>query len=381
MSLSKSFSQIPAVAPYPPKLKGKLSTYHSEIINYAMKHYSGTKDFKMQIAALMNTVSAMVISGDTMPSTWPASNPFDGIELQDPTDLKSNLGNLFIDWRTVNWDIEEVADITTEFMKNYMKASPKLSQYANNSVTASSNITIPTPKESLYIRPPIYPQFDITKPWLNVNHNGAQYTIYSTLPIVPKTQSQISVTTNVGYMTSQDLLNLFPNQVIHTRAPAMYDPVEGLEYDENLGAIFPINGFTMKQIKENIIKYPHFYKLQRVIGENITSFYSHIEIDGTLYNTLDIWDKLLEIKDIPKTSEYIKEYVVRRYLLERDSGMLHKYPIFGSLDPFLTLFMPASLYIKYGFSDPEELAKSCVTSRVQYKRTRNPIIRAVYNLP
>ena len=73
----------------------------------------------------------------------------------------------------------------------------------------------------------------------------------------------------------------------------------------------------------------------------------------------------------------IYEYVVRKYLMDIEyKGAEFKYPIFGTLDPYLTLFMPVSEYTNRGF-DAVELAKKCVQSRVSYKQSRSPILRRI----
>jgi hypothetical protein len=114
----------------------------------------------------------------------------------------------------------------------------------------------------------------------------------------------------------------------------------------------------------------------REIDGKQCSFYSHIEIDGKLVNILDIWDELPESQIIPKQADFIKEYVVRRYLLERDiDGIKHKYPMFGDLDPFLTLPLTIADYKDFGYTDAVKLARQCVASRVNYKVSRNPIVR------
>lgn len=117
-----------------------------------------------------------------------------------------------------------------------------------------------------------------------------------------------------------------------------------------------------------------------MVNGEIESFYSTIEINGEIHNILDIWDSLPDAKRMPKSSEYIKEYVARRYLLERDIKHIdHKYKMYGSLDPFLTLFTTSDMYKDFGYTDSLEIAKCCVRSRVNYKQTRNPIIRMVQN--
>ena len=57
----------------------------------------------------------------------------------------------------------------------------------------------------------------------------------------------------------------------------------------------------------------------------------------------------------------------------------HRYPMYGTLDPYLTLFMPASDYASLGYLDATELAKKCVEARVSYKQSRNPVIRRLKN--
>ena len=181
-------------------------------------------------------------------------------------------------------------------------------------------------------------------------------------------------------MRDNELLNLFPNQFIRTRAPVMYERYTGMDYDSQLGCLFNIgNGkYTREQLIDNIIKYPHIFKLMRPTNDEYVynSFYSEIEIDGQLYPIKEVWKDLDDTVYIPFKSEFVKEYVVRRYLLERDiDGIEHKYPFYGSFNPYLTLFMPFADYAKRGYNDPIELAKACVKCRVDYKQSRNPIIR------
>lgn len=362
------FTQLTEKLPYPPRFKAAISTYHADIISYAVSHFKDKADFKSNVIRAMNSISCIIVRGDTAPILQ-SDNPLKEIHTIDDEICIDTLGNLYIDYRKVKWDIEE----TTESVELPKPVRATFSDCAN---------TEPTPKEDLYLKSPIVPLFDIEKPWLNVEKDGEIYTIYTSLPIIPETQREISVTTNINLMTKSDLMRLYPNQFIRTRASCMYEPIANLDYDEDIGIIPQIDGFHFEQIRNNIIKYPHFYKLKRKIDDKFVSFYSHIEINGVLYNTLDVWDTLPESKILPKTTEFIKEYVVRRYLLERDEkNIKHKYPLFGSLDPFLTLFTTPVGYKKLGIYDAEDTARQCVSARVQYLQTRNPILRKVYNLP
>lgn len=365
------FTQITDKLPYPPKIKAKLSTVHADIVNYVLSHFHDSARYKSNVISLLNTISVTIFSGDTIPLNWSPTDPFKNIEFIDDELAKSILDSLYIYDKNIMWDIQE-----SETEKD-MQHNP--SNIKAKNPTKSDKLT---PKEDLYIRSPTFIQFDVSKPWLSMKKDGEQYTIYTSLPIIPKNQRDISITTNIDLMTKSDLINLYPNHFIKTRAVNMYEKNNDLPFDEKLGVILPINKFTCDQIKENIIKYPHFYKLKRKVHNKFVSFYSNIEIDNSLYNTLEVWDSLPESKLIPKTTEFIKEYVVRRYLLERDIYKIkHKYPLFGSLDPFLTLFTTPADYIQFGFTDIEYLARRCVTSRINYLQTRNPILRKVYDLP
>ena len=67
--------------------------------------------------------------------------------------------------------------------------------------------------------------------------------------------------------------------------------------------------------------------------------------------------------------------MVRRYLLEEEAGVVHKYPMYGTLLPYLTLFMPPEEYIRRGYKDTLNIAKQCVASRVSFKQSRNPVLK------
>ena len=179
-------------------------------------------------------------------------------------------------------------------------------------------------------------------------------------------------------MRDRDFLNLFPNHVMHTRRPAMYEKVDGLYYDTDIGTILPIEGYTLEQCIDNVIKYPHLFQLKRFVKNEWVMFSSYIEINGELLPSVSAWNDIPDSNKIPAHPEYIYEYVLRRYLLERDIGKVyHKYDLWGTLDPFLTLFAPADWYAKHGYKDSLDIAKKCVDSRVSFLRSRNPIIRKI----
>lgn len=232
----------------------------------------------------------------------------------------------------------------------------------------------PTPKEDLFIVTPKYPRVgDVDSRYGNV---------HVSLPRVPLRQCDVSCTTDPDKLTSSELLNLYPNRLVQTRSPLMYKPKENITLDPDFGLLVPVDGFTDAQVRDCIIRYPHIFKLKRIGPDGVTqSFYSHIEIDGELVDTLEAWSFLPEAKlfdfDSMETRqeqvEFMKEYAIRRYLLERDvKGVKHKYEVVGDLPEFVTLFMPASMYKREGYGDAVELARQCVRARVQYLVSRNP---------
>lgn len=235
-------------------------------------------------------------------------------------------------------------------------------------------------KEDLFIQGPKVPRFDVNAPFLYQVDGNDILAIYTTLPLVPTKQCEISCTTDVNLFSDSDLLKLYPNKFIPTRSDVMYDrnlaEKYSLEYDDMLGILIPIQGFTMKEIRDNIIEYPHIFKLMKRVDNSSVNFYSTVEMQGELHKITEVWGELGDTKRLPKSKDFMKEYVVRRYLLERDRlEITHKYPMLGSLDPFLTLFMSSDDYLKYGYYDKLGMARSCVNSRVEYHRSRNPILR------
>ena len=365
------FTQIPNELKYPPAIRSKLSTIHSDIISWAVDNFQGTYKERRAIIQIMNSISYICLSGDSVPDNWNSSDPLVNSPVVDDYICRNYLGDVYILEKNVVWDIEKT-NLSPSKTESFNTKHPiKLAELSDD--------VLPTPKEDLFIQSPKIPRFDKHKVWLSGYIGDELFEIYESLPLIPTKQNEIAVTTDVNRFTKSDLLKLYPNCFIQTRAACMYRPVEHITLHPQFGLLIPIDGFSEDQVLNNIIEYPHLYKLYRLIDDNLVSFYSSIEIDGILYNVSDIWEELPESSVIPYSPDFIKEYVTRRYLLERDvKHMNHKYPIFGDLSSFLTLFMPKEDYESLGY-DVEELAKQCIMSRVKYKRSRNPVIRRLNN--
>ena len=365
-------------------VKGKLSELHALLITHVASNFRNTKKYKQMVVDSLNLITYAVYASEPLPFDWSPSRPFDNLPKIDRDMIEETLGDIMLTIDGIQWDLKPAFADTEESPESEVVPAKLESVKVPNPIARSKTVVsatdadpvAPTHKQDLYIQPPNIPQFDYSKVWMSGVEGADKLVIYTTLPEIPTKQNEISCTTDVTKMRYSELMQLYPNRVINTRSAVMYEPYPGIELDDKLGLILPILGFTRDQLIDNIIKYPHIFKLTRLVDGQFLSFYSSIEIDGELHDTLQIWDSLPESNSIPKQAEFVKEYVVRRYLLERDVKKIkHKYPLFGTLDPFLTLFMTTTDYINRGYTDVESIAKSCVLSRVSYKQSRNPVIR------
>lgn len=396
------FTSLSDKHPVPKNIKGKASELLSIIITYGSDNYNNTKRMRDSLLKACNVITYSLIANEPLNRDWLTTNPLENIPEIDDTIMREKLRNLYLSDKDVEWDLRAV-DVQAVpvlpkpksapvIVPKFEEKRPKLNR--SHQVTSSvisetvektstkkkketeKSYDVPTNKTDLYLQGPSVPQFDNKSIWMQGQVGYDKLVIYESLPKIPTKQTEISVTTDVSKMTRVELMNLYPNCFIKTRHEKLYEKLKLAGYDSTLGVLLPVERFTNAQIKDNIIKYPHLYKLTRSIDGQLVSFYSYIEIEGELHRVLDVWDSLPESKVIPKEPEYIKEYVVRRYLLERDIlGMKHKYPMFGTLNPYLTLFMPADDYIKYGYTNVNDIVIQCVNSRVCFKQSRNPVIR------
>ena len=387
------FLQLTSKLPYPPTVKAQLSTAHSNLIEQLIKQFDGTRKSKEHIIHVVNCITYMYMSGDSLPTTWNIKDPLHTYTECADDDLESNIGECFLHQKDVDWvdvkitfnsdsnSVNSVNSVKDEdkpvtHIDEPVKEVPKSEPVTISATGFTQSSIVHTHKSDLYIQPPVVPRFNTSEAFASGVVDGTPFVVYPSYPEIPTKQNEISATTDVNRMTDSELLNLFPTEFIRTRAECMYEEHPGIKCDSQLGLILPIKGYTEKQLRDNIIKYPHIFKLMKCVEGSFESFYSTIEIDGQLHKISEVWENLPESKSIPYTKEFVKEYVVRRYLLERDIKHIdHKYKIFGSLDPFLTLFAPADFYVFAGYKKPVELAKSCVIARVNYKQSRNPVLR------
>lgn len=405
------FTDIPEKYAIPRQYRSKQNEVHTAVVIYVYSNYKDTKKFRQKVVDVLNSLTYCIIDGVLPSMNWKTSDPINTAPELDMEEVEKTLGDFYLVPDAIEWDMIPASEIPEDDLRNpnlavsisspvqEIKSNPEpiVATQVPSSILVTPVVNRPlrdakkgqpreakktsskvTQKEDLYIQPPKCPRFDINKVWMAIQVGGDNLVIYTTLPEIPTKQNEISITTNVDSMTDSELMALYPNQLIHTRNPAMYIKYSGLDYDEDLGSIFPISGFSKEQIIDNIIRYPHLFRLRKVGPNNeLSTFFHSIEINGELFPIQDIWDNLPDAKLIPRDSEFIKEYVIRRYLLEEQAGIPHKYKMAGNLGPFLTLFMPPNKYIEKGYTDTIGIVKQCVISRVCYKQSRSPILRRI----
>lgn len=383
------FYDIPDRIKYPANCQAKLTDLHNEIIQYTSDNFSSKVSFKRSVIKAMNTVSYLLISGDTIPSGWKPQNLTSGLPDISEDSLKSKLKNCYVPQTSIDWsELVEADNDSIDPSINKDNESVRIdSEFSFKQIENSEQFAAVSHSEpeDLYLQGPLIPQIDTSKIYASGEIDGTKLVIYHSLPIVPTRQCEISVTTDVSLLSERDLMKLYPDRRFYTRNSDLYRKVDGLYYEEGLGCVLPIKDFSRSQIIDNMIKYPHLENILRLgksaSGAKYVEFWKFIEIGGELHRTKDIWDSLPESSFIPKSKFFMEEYVIRRYLLERDvEGINHRFKMFGSLDPFLTLFMDSDSYIRYGYKNVVEIARQCVCSRVSYKKSRNPILRRLGEL-
>ena len=384
-----NFLQISDKLPYPASNKADLSTKHTEIIDYAISNYDGSFSFRRKITHLMNLVSYHVLENNTSALHLLSSGDPFLIESYDVDEdiLKSKLGKMYlqdkqIDWRgltpvqNVSPTVESNDDGIPENISSDVETPSDFKPIATSIKSTTSSKFDTTDKSDLYIQYPIVPRFDTSKVIARGVVDSCEYRVYYTEPAIPTRQCEISATTDINLMSDSDFYKLYPKQFIRTRSPNMYVPQVNMGYHDKLGAIFPVSGYSESQVLDNIVRYPHLYKMFRNVNGNPVTMYRDIEINGELYPISDVWKELPESNVIPYNVDFMKEYVVRRYLLERDIGKVeHRYPIWGEFGEFLTLITTPKEYSSWGYKDTLEMAKTCVSSRVNLKISRNPVLR------
>ena len=385
------FTELVDRYPYPLKVKSELSLYFSKLFEFGCNHYDGTRDFKRRLIHAFNVTTNWMNNYCVSLMFKEPIRLSNFYNVPHSENLESILGEYYIRESDIEWDIDIVESDYAECYIDLREWESSNSESVDNSVETVNNLkevtessveTIlnPTPLEDLSIKGPPVPFFDVNSIYREGIVNGNHYVIYRSLPLIPTKQCEVTLTTEVDSMSESDLMNLYPNVKLQVRNELFNERIDGLDYDEFVGSFIKIDGFSRDQLIDNIIKYPLIEFLEREGKSNRepkwVDFWKFIEIDGQLHKTTDVWDSLKDTRGLPKTKPIIAEYVIRRYLLERDVKHIdHNYKPWGTLDKFLVLYMPCDMYIKHGYKNVVDIARQCVESRVSRIMSRNPIIR------
>ena len=268
-------------------LKAILSDAYASVITYVISHFDGTMAYKQTVVRVLNLLTYYAYASEVAPSNWLRENPFVNIPDIDDDQVQEVLGDIYLTVDAIEWDVQPIDSAVfagTSFRPVGIQPG------VIKSVQPSRDMSVKeTPSTDLYIQAPEIPQFDISKPWVQKQCGSDLMTIYTTLPEIPQRQRDVSITTDINKMSDEDLLRLYPNHIVHTRAPIMYTPQTNMDYDKDLGVILPIDDYSREQIVDNIIRYPHLYKLARAQNNELVSFYAYMEINGQLVDTLEVW--------------------------------------------------------------------------------------------
>ncbi len=338
---------------------------------YANKHGDSLVSFKFTTS----NVVEYLMNGEF--SIFDYSDIFD-------FEVKQDLKQDFVEYKDVSFQFDSNSPNTSQFLSQFLHSNNQVNT-KNSSKNSNDERILETSDywiQSVRLDFPTIPQPDVKNKVHHEIYGNYEYCVYGESNI-PWNQSQITALTNVNEFSDDDILNLFPKVRLYTRSQYMYQEYENLDYDDNLGVIFNISGYTTDQIKQNIIEYPHLDLLDREVkikGKTTTlPFWKHIEIDGEILSTISVWDSLDDTKVLPKTESFMNEYVVRKYILDRTvKGYEHIYPMRGTLLPFLTLIAPPEFYVSLGY-DPLEIGRKCVIARQSFKFSRNPILKILGN--
>lgn len=428
-----NLSQLTDCYDLPSKYKSRLAKSFKYVYESVCHNYRDTHAYKQSVVSSLNKLAYIILKDDVLPITWLIDHPLENLPEISENELQEVLKEYYLTPDSICWDIntdnmyypetieaineanenikeqrqrELSADHQVKFVSQAFnrplssRNSSLIDEVSNNPLSLQSSDQVDmnsayksTSFDDLLLEQglPYIPRFDSSKIWLNaIDEKGEQFIIYKSIPEIPQRQCQITVSTESYQLIPSELMQLFPNKVMRMRHHSMYEHYDNypeLEYDEDLGVIFPVSGFTKQQVIDNIIKYPDIINISPGrIGRNTRAlssddplvwvpFETFIEIDGELTKvTASLWNELPELNCLPYTLAFKQEYVIRKYLLERDNGVRHNKELFGTLYPFITLFMPIKKYIERGYTDIDNIVMKCVKSRVSYHRSRNPIL-------
>lgn len=384
---------------------GQISTCWADYIDKFVELYTGTLSEKRKMLGVLNSVAYDTVSQNVLTLKIEDIHSLSDIKSfvcpYSENEMKSLLGSAYLEFHNIIWDIEPhiSTDVNSISVKSNADKSTPLDKFdtsqsikipealtaeiradVDSKVISESVSQYRSTRDDISLKFSEFPCFDPQKIWgYGKDAAGRIMPIFTTLPEIPKVQNDISITTDVAKMSTSELINLYPDHLIKVRRDEMYEHIQGFDYDEDVGFIPHITGFTREQVVDNIFKYPQFnFMYRRVNGERV-SFMKYIEVDGELIPLSEAINIVEDMQNLPDSNVFYWDYTVRRYLLERDYDTCqHRYPIIGTFGPWMTLFAPPDVYIQRGYTDTEALARKCVINRVLFYQTRNPLLKEMF---
>jgi hypothetical protein len=298
--------------------------------------------------------------------------------LPDSHDLDNSVDLL------MNEDFEHVAPQTIDMYVNensfqdYDSIVNRYGRLTNGKIKYIEDIR--STEVCLSLSPNVH-RLDDSKVWKVVNlPDGRTMTFYKSIPEVPELQYHVNVTTDPSIIKDSDYIHLFPTEDLKPRFEWMYKEIDNCYYHPAIGSVLPIEGYTEEQCIDNVIKYPYLTGLNRRYDDERgrVPLWAEVEVDGKLVYALKVWDTLSVSKLLPHSRKIVCEYFYRKYLLDRDyhPERIH-FPVEGVIRPYLMLFLTEDTYTSLGYLDHLSMSKQCVQSRIDYIRSRNPILRQI----
>lgn len=366
---------------------GIMCSKASELVSSVTSNFTGSRLQKRRIVDIVNSQNTAICLGDTFTYDESYLNEFHSIYSDD--EMKKVLGPVYLSFDSVTWDIDISDDVVKSYSNDDSNESNgskdnhlvrSISKKLDSDNTSMEYGEYNTSREDISFQFPKFPRFDPKQIWgLCEDDGGRVIPIYKSLPEIPEKQNQITITTEWETMTDSEFMRLYPDHTINTRRDEMYIKRPGYDYDDLVGFVPRISGFSRDQVIDNIIKYPQFNFMYRYVNGKRVSFMKHIEVDGKLLTIDEALNEVDDMKLLPDNKVFYWDYIVRRYLLERDNCLIdHKYPLLGYFHPFITLFTTPSIYKSRGYDDVLDMAKQCVRCRVLFYQSRNPLTRRLF---
>lgn len=298
--------------------------------------------------------------------------------LPDSHDLDNSVDLL------MNEDFEHVAPQTIDLYVNensfqdYDSIVNRYGRLTNGKIKYIEDIR--STEACLSLSPNVH-RFDDSKIWKVVNlPDGRTMTFYKSLPEVPELQYHVNVTTDTSIIKDSDYIHLFPTENLKPRFEWMYKQIDNCYYHPAIGSVLPIEGYTEQQCIDNVIKYPYLTGLNRRYDDERgrVPLWAEVEVGEELVYALKVWDTLPVSRLLPHSRKIVCEYFYRKYLLDMDyhPERIH-FPMEGVIRPYLMLFLTEDTYTSLGYLDHLDMSKQCVQSRIDYIRSRNPILRQI----